>query len=193
MRAFSRLSAASRIGFARSLPATIGCIAAACALLPNPDITVKTLRSGSVAVDSTGVVFNLRSGVTDASRPELCLILDTTHYVFHPRAEKFHPLQLTDTTVYPRNAGTQASTPIALKAVLERRNGERVESNGGSYSPGNGMDTPYNQAHLLGEGGEGVCLNWNALRPGVTYVKLRFRSTRPIIVHELTWHYLTRT
>jgi hypothetical protein len=193
MRVFSRLSAVNRICFARFLPAAIGCVGAACALLPTPDVTVKTLRSGPIAVDSTGVVFNLRSGVTDARHPELCLILDTLHYVFHPRAEKFHPLQLTDTTVYPRDAGTHATTPIALKAVLEGRNGERVESSGGGYSPGNGMDTPYNRAHLLGEEGEVVCLGWNARRPGITYVKLRFRSTRPIVVHELTWHYLSRT
>ena len=193
MMVFSRWSAVSRICFARFLPAAIGCVGAACAFGPAPDITVKTLRSGSVAVDSTGVVFNLRSGVTDAHHPELCMILDTLHYVFHPRAEKFHPLRLTDTTVYPRDTSTQATTPIALRAVLEGRNGERVDSNGGGYSPNNGMDTPYNRLHLLGEGGEEVCLDWNALRPGVTYVKLRLLSTRPMVVHELTWHYLSRT
>jgi hypothetical protein len=193
MSVFSRLSALNRICFARLLPAAIGCIGAACALLPTPDVTVRTLQSGSVAVDSTGVVFNLSSGVTDARHPELCLILDTLDYVFHPRAEKFHPLQLTDTTVYPREPGMQAATPIALRAVLEGRNGERVESSGGGYSPGNGMDTPDDRVRLLGEAGEEVCLDWNALRPGVTYVKLRFRSARPIVVHELTWHYLGRT
>jgi hypothetical protein len=193
MRIFSRLSAVSRICFARFLRAALGCVGAACALLPSPDISVKTLRSGSVTVDSTGVVFNLGSGVTDASHPRLCMILDTLHYVFHPRAEKFHPLQLTDTTVYPRDAGTQTTKPIALRAVLEGRNGERIDSSGGGYSPGNGMDTPYNRIHLLGEEGEEVCLHWNTLRPGVTYVRLRLRSTRPIVVHELTWHYSNRT
>jgi hypothetical protein len=193
MMVFSRLLAVSRICFPRFLPAAIGCVGAACALGPTPDITVKTLRPGSVAVDSTDVVFNLRPAVTDAHDPELCMILDTLHYVFHPRAERFHPLQLTDTTVYSRDAGTQAAMPIALRAVLEGRNGERVESSGGGYSPGNGMDTPYNRARLLGEGGEEVCLDWNTLRPGVAYVKLRFRSTRPIVVHELTWHYVSRT
>src|SRR3982751_5964124 len=97
MRVFPRLSAVNGICFARFLPAAIGCVGAACAFLPTPDFTVKTLRSGPIAVDSTGVVFDLRSGVTDARHPELCLILDTLHYVFHPRAETFHPLQLTDT------------------------------------------------------------------------------------------------
>ncbi|HKW10673.1 MAG TPA: hypothetical protein VJO33_09855 [Gemmatimonadaceae bacterium] len=162
-------------------------------LLPSPDISVKTLRSGALAVDSAGVVFNLRAGVSDASHPSLCMILDTLHYVFHPRAEKFHPLQLTDTTVYPRDTGTQTTTPIALRAVLEGRNGEHVVSSGGGYSPANGMETAYNRMHLLGEEGEAVCLDWNTLGPGVTYVKLRLRSTRPIVINELTWHYLSRT
>ena len=175
------------------LPAAIGCFVGACALLPSPDITVKSLQSGSVAVDSAGVVFNLRSGVTDATHPAVCMILDTLQYVFHPRAERSRPLPLTDTTVHSRDAGMQAATPIVLRAVLEGTNGERVESTGGRYGPGNGMDTPYNREHLLGEGGETICLDWNALRPGVTYVKLRLRSTRPIVVHELTWHYLSRT
>ena len=192
MIVFSRWSAASRICFAQVLPAAIGCVGAACAMLPTPAYTVKTLRSGPTAVDSTSVVFNLHTGVTGERHPELCLILDTLRYVFHPRAPRFHPLPLTDTTVYPRSTGTQATTPIALKAVLEGRNGERAEPSGGSYSPGNGMDTPYNRAHLLGEGGEQVCLNWNTLRPDVLDVKLRFGSTRPIVVHELTWQYSNR-
>jgi hypothetical protein len=121
------------------------------------------------------------------------MILDTLHYAFHPRGEKSRPLPLTDTTVYPRDAGTETTTPIALRAVLEGRDGERVDSSGGGYGPGNGMGTPYDRMHLLGEEGERVCLVWNTLRPGITYVKLRFRSTRPVVVHELTWHYFSRT
>jgi hypothetical protein len=193
MRRLSRLSPATRIGLARFLCAPLGGVGTACALLPSPEITVTTLRSGSLAVDSTGVEFNLGSGVTDAAHPTLCMILDTLHYVFHPRGEKSHPLQLTDTTVYPRDAGTQAAAPIALSAVLEGRDGEHVGSSGGGYGPGNGMDTPYDRRHLLGEEGEAVCLSWNTLRPGVAYVTLRLRSTRRIVVNELTWHYLSRT
>jgi hypothetical protein len=178
---------------ARFLPAAIGCIGAACALLPTPNVTVKTLRSGSFTVDATGVVFDLRSGITEAKQPTVCMILDTLQYVFSPRAEHFHPLQLTDTTVYLRNNATRSTTPIVFKAVLEARNGERVDSGSGEYVPGNGMDTPYNQAHLLDEAGEVVCFGWSALRPGVTYVKLRLLTSQPIVVHDLTWHYLTRT
>jgi hypothetical protein len=40
------------------------------------------------------------------------MILDTVHYAFHPRAEKGHPLRLTDTTVHPRDAGTPTTTPM---------------------------------------------------------------------------------
>jgi hypothetical protein len=137
-------------------------------------------------------VFNVRSGGTDAAHPALCMILDTLHYVFHPPGDKLHPLQLADTTVYPRDAGTQNTTPIALSAVLEGGNGEDVVSSGGRYGPGNGMETPYDRMHLLTEAGVQVCLFWNTLRPNVSYVKLRLRSTRPIVVNELTWHYLTR-
>jgi len=162
-------------------------------LLPSPEITVKTLRSGSLAVDSAGVVFNVRSAGTDASHPSLCMILDTLHYVFHPRPDKLHPLELTDTTVYPRDPGTQNTTPIALRAVLEGTNGEFVVSSGGGYNPGIGMGTAYDRMHLLGQEGIVVCLDWNALRPGATYVKVRLQSTRPIVVNDLTWHYLTRT
>jgi hypothetical protein len=121
------------------------------------------------------------------------MILDTLQYVFRPRAEQFHPLQLTDTTVYLRNSATHPTTPIVLRAGLEARNGERVDSGNGEYVPGNGMDTPYNRAHVLDEGGEVVCLGWSALRPGVTYVKLRLRTSQRVVVHDLTWEYLTRT
>ena len=189
MRVSSKPSADARIRFVRFLQAAIGYTVSACGLLPEPDITVNTLRSGSITVDSMGVVFALRSGVTSVRDPKLCMILDTLHYVFRPRAEKFHPLRLTDTTVNSRNISIQDAPPIALRAVLEGKKGDRVESSGGEYSPGNGMDTPYNRAHLLGEEGEVVCLGWNSLRPGVTYLKLRLRSTRPIVVHEPTWHY----
>jgi hypothetical protein len=192
MSGFSGLSAGSRICLAWFLRAALGCVGAACALFPDPDITVKTLRSGSLAVDSAGVAFTLRSGVTDARQPGLCMILDTLHYVFRPHGDKLHPLTLTDTTVYPRQAGTQTITPIALSAVLEGSNGEFVVSSGGRYGPGNGMETPYNRTHLLDEEGMEVCLVWHTLRPGVTYVKLRLQSTRPIVVNELTWHYFSR-
>jgi hypothetical protein len=192
MKVFSRLSAVSRISFALFLPPAIGGGITACAILPSPDITVRTLQAGSVTVDSTGVAFNLRSAVTDANHPDLCMILDTLRYDFRPRAEKFHPLPLTDTTVYVRNASTLDAAPIVLQGVLEGSGGEYVDSDGGGYSPATGMDTPFNRKHLLGEGGEVVCLDWSALRPGVTYTKLRLRSTRAIIVNELTWHYLSR-
>ena len=193
MRGFSRLSAGSRVCPEWFVRAAVGCVSAACALLPSPDITVKTLRSGPLAVDSAGVVFNVRSAGTDASHPSLCMILDTLHYVFHPRPDKLHPLPLTDTTVYPRDADTQTATPIALRAVLEGTNGEFVVSSGGGYNPGIGMGTAYDRMHLLGQEGIVVCLDWNALRPGATYVKVRLQSTRPIVVNDLTWHYLTRT
>lgn len=192
MRAFPRFSALSRMRFARLLLVAIGFVGTACSLLPTPDVTVKTLRSGSIAVDSTGVAFDLPSGVADP-HPTLCMILDTLRYDFRPRAEKFHPLGLTDTTIYSRDAGAQITSPIALRGVLEGRNGERVESNSGGYGPGTGTDTPYNRAHLLDEGGEVVCLGWNLSGRVGTYPKLRLRSTRPIVVHDLSWHYFTGT
>ena len=189
MKILSRLSRALRICFEWSLRGALGTICA-CTLLPSPDVSVKTLRSGSLAVDSTGVVFEVRPGIRGDSHPTLCMNLDTLYYVVLPRAEAFHSLPLTDTTVYARNAARQ---PIALRAVLESSNGEQVVSTGGGYSPGNGMDTPDNQRHLTGPGGVAVCLVWNSLRPAVRYGTVRLQSTRPVIVHDLSLHYLSRT
>ena len=170
---------------------SVVCSIAGCAILAQPDISVTPLRSGAVPLDSREVAFNLPSGVTAAHRPSLCMILDTAQYVFRPHPEKFHPLDLTDTTIHVRNAVNGA--PVVLRAVLETRSGERIESDRGGYTPGNGMGTAYDHEHLLGEEGVVVCLDWHNLIPGVTYVKLGLGSNQPIVVHELTWHRYTRT
>lgn len=158
--------------------AALVCGGAACAILPRPDITVKTLASGSTVVDSSGLAFDLPAAAAAAQHPNVCLILDTLEYGFRPRAEPFHPLPLTDTTVYARHAVAQSATPVALRAVLEGKNGKRVDADWGGYVPGNGR-------------GVSVCLGWTALPGAVTYTRLRLSSTRPIVAHELTWHYFT--
>jgi hypothetical protein len=161
--------------------AALGLLASACALLPNPEVSVKTLRAGSFTLDSSVVSFDLRPGVTQAQYPEVCMSLDTLRYTFRPKAEQFHPLELTDTTIYARNDSTGDGRAIALTALLEAPNGDRVNSGRGDYAPGNG------------EEGEVVCLGFGALPPNVTYTKLRLRSTVPVVVKQITWHYFTRT
>jgi hypothetical protein len=176
--------------FVRFVACVSGCVLSACTSLPAPDITVTALQSGVVTVDSTDMVFTLPSAVTGAQRPALCMILDTLQYVFRPAAEHFHPLPLTDTTLYSRVDGIRDSTPIVLIAVLEGSTGERVGYTSGAYSPGTGMDTPYNHSHLLGAEGESVCLSWELHSRGA-YTKLRLRSNRLVVLHDLTWHYFT--
>jgi hypothetical protein len=106
------------------------------------------------------------------------MILDTARYVFRPQAEQDHPLPLSDATVYARHAGSSDDTPIAFRAVLEGGNGERVHSGRGGYG--------------IREQGEELCLGWTNFHPGVTYVRLRLWSTRPVVLDKVTWRYLTR-
>jgi hypothetical protein len=163
---------------ARWLPAAIGWVLSACALLPEPDVTVNTLRSKPSTIDSTSVVFELGRGVRGAQQPGLCFSIDTSRYVLRPQATKGFPLKLTDTTLQTRSTGAGAGTPIALRAALEGADGVLVDSHGGAYGPD--------------ESGERLCVGWTGLRPGMTYVKLHVRSTPPIVVHDLTWRFFTR-
>ena len=187
----SCLSAVGRRSIPVMLWAALGCGGTACATLPKAEVTVKTLKSGSTVVDSSGRAFDLPAAAAAAQHPNLCLTLDTLEYEFRPRAEPFHPLPLTDTTVYLRNAVAQNATPIVLKAVLVGERGKRVDGDWGSYVPNNGMDTPENRQRLMSEAGENVCLGWKAVPGGDRYTRLRLSSTRPIVVHDLTWHYNT--
>jgi hypothetical protein len=164
---------------ARWRPATIGwVIVSACALLPEPDVTVNTLRSHTFALDSAGVVFDLGRGVRAAQQPGVCFSIDTSRYVLRPQATQGVPLQLTDTTLRTRNAGAGAGTPITLRAALEGADGVLVDSHGGAYGPD--------------ESGERLCVRWTGLRPGMTYVRLHVRSTPPIVVDNMTWRFFTR-
>ena len=174
MITFSNFLPVARISLARFLLTAIGFIVSTCISLPTL-MSVKTLRSSPVTLDSTGVVFALRSGVTDGNEPSVCLVLDSLRYTFRPEAKPFHPGMLTDTTVYPRNVTAPGGTPIAFRAVLEGNNGERARFQPSGYG--------FNQ----NEGYE-LCLGAPELVPGVSYVRLRLRSTRPIIVERVTWH-----
>jgi hypothetical protein len=161
------------ISTGRLLP-VIGLLISACALLPEPDVTVSTLRAKPLTIDSAGIVFELGRGVRGTQQPGVCFSTDTSRYVIRPQATKGFPLQLTDTSLQTRGGGT----PIALRAALEGADGVLVDSHGGAYGPD--------------ESGERLCVGWTGLRPDMTYVRLHVRSTPPIVVHDLTWRFFTR-
>jgi hypothetical protein len=138
----------------------------------------RTLAPGPIAFDSKGIAIHLRSSVNDANMSgELCIGFDTSRYVFLSwRTLTVRERRPSDASFWPTpppNEETPDSTAISLAIQLEGGNGERAEFDRVSSIVGSGE----------------MCTGSTEVRPGVFYTKLSLRSTKPVVVRNVTWWY----